>query len=147
MSGEGQIAGEGVGGSTVEGPPSESQSEQYSLAKILGIWAAAALPMGLILWVITPFLIPRVDLNPGLLYISLITLGLVWLGVLSYIILRREVVPFTWEGLKERLWLNTPRDPRTGRPSKKLFLWTIPVIAFLYCGMNSAYLKGLTKPG
>jgi hypothetical protein len=56
MSAQGQI---GRGGdereSTVEGPPSESLSEQYSLAKILGIWAAAALSMGLILWVITPF--------------------------------------------------------------------------------------------
>ena len=32
--------------STVDGTPSESLSEQYSLAKILGIWAAAALLMG-----------------------------------------------------------------------------------------------------
>ena len=41
---ERQIARGGVGESTVDGPPSESLSEQYSLAKILGIWAAAALP-------------------------------------------------------------------------------------------------------
>ena len=29
-------------GSTVGGPPSDRPSEQYSLAKILGIWALAA---------------------------------------------------------------------------------------------------------
>jgi membrane protease YdiL (CAAX protease family) len=145
MSGEGQIAGGAEGESTVEGLPSESQSKQYSLAKILGIWAAAALPMGLILFVFMPFLIPRVDLNPGLLFLSLITLAQVWLGVLSYIVLRREVVPFTWEGLKERLWLNTPRDPRTGRPSKKLFLWTIPVIAFLLLWDELGVLEGLNE--
>ena len=44
MSAEGQTAHGGVEReSTVDGPPSESLSEQYSLAKILGIWAAAAL--------------------------------------------------------------------------------------------------------
>ena len=57
---EGQIARGGVAGeSTTQAPPSESQSEQYSLAKILGIWAAAALPMGLLAWVIDPTIIPH----------------------------------------------------------------------------------------
>ena len=32
--------------------------EQYSLAKILGIWAAAALPMGILGWVVYPALTP-----------------------------------------------------------------------------------------
>lgn len=105
--------------------------EQYSLIKILAIWASVALPMGLILWVITPFLIPRVNMNPSLLYLSLITLGLVWQGVVAYIVLRQEVVPFTWENIKKRCWMNTPISPKTGIPSKKLYLWTIPAIVFL----------------
>jgi len=46
MSAEGQIARGGVGEPTLERPLSERQTEQYSLAKILDIWAAAALPMG-----------------------------------------------------------------------------------------------------
>ena len=42
MSAEGQIARGGAEGeSTVDGPPSESQSEQYSLAKILGTCGSA----------------------------------------------------------------------------------------------------------
>ena len=45
MSAEGHIAHGGVGKPTVEGPLRETHSEQYSLGKILGIWAAAALPM------------------------------------------------------------------------------------------------------
>ena len=57
---EGQIARGGVAGeSTTQAPPSESLSEQYSLAKILGIWAAAALPMGPLAWVIEPTIIPH----------------------------------------------------------------------------------------
>ncbi len=40
MRAEGQIAsGEVERESTIQGPPSEKQTEQYYLAKILGIWA------------------------------------------------------------------------------------------------------------
>ena len=45
MSAEGQIARGRAGESKLQGQQSESLSQQYSLAKILGIWAAAALPM------------------------------------------------------------------------------------------------------
>ena len=36
-----------------------SQSEQYSLAKILGIWALAAAPMGLLGWIVLPLAAPE----------------------------------------------------------------------------------------
>ena len=39
--------------------------EQYSLVKILGIWAVVALPMPLLTYVVTPALIPHVNLHPG----------------------------------------------------------------------------------
>jgi membrane protease YdiL (CAAX protease family) len=109
----------------------QERDEQYSLGKILAIWASVTVPMGLILFVITPFLIPKVDMDPGFLYLILITLGLVWQGVVAYIVLKKEVKPFTWENLKKRLWLNAPISPKTGRPSKKHFLIAIPIIAFL----------------
>lgn len=107
---------------------------QYTLWQILGIWASIALPMGLVHWVVSPILIPRVDTVPGFLYFILITMGLVWQGVVAYIILRREVKPFTWENLKGRLWLHTPTNPKTGVPSKWLYLWTIPMIVFVNVG-------------
>ena len=47
--------------STAGGPPSESQSEQYSLAKILGVWAVAALPMGALARVVAPWLAGQLD--------------------------------------------------------------------------------------
>ena len=60
MRAEGHIARGGVEReSTAQAPPSESLSEHYSLAKILGIWAAAALPMGLLAWVSGPTIIPH----------------------------------------------------------------------------------------
>jgi hypothetical protein len=61
MSAEGQIARGRAGESTLQGPPSESLSQQYSLAKILGIWAAAALPMAALAWVVAPLVAGRLD--------------------------------------------------------------------------------------
>ncbi len=41
-----------------------AQSEsQYSLAKILGIWAIVSLPMPVLVFVIAPALSPRVNLT------------------------------------------------------------------------------------
>jgi len=123
--------------------------EQYSLAKIVGIWASVALPMGLIHWVVRPILIPRVHMEPGFLYLILITLGLVWEGVVAYMILRREVKPFTWVNIKDRVWLHTPTDPKTGVRSKRLYLWTIPLIAVIEVAhqildpLNGPWVKAL----
>jgi membrane protease YdiL (CAAX protease family) len=113
---------------SLKGIKQADQVEQYSLWQILGIWASAALPMGLIFWVIMPMLIPHLTIEPGFVYLVLITLGLIWQGVVAYILLRREVKPFTWEGLKDRLWLYTPSNPRTGVRSKWLYLWIIPFV-------------------
>jgi len=108
--------------------PVSTGTPQYSLAKILLIWAAAAVPMGLSLWVVMPWLIPRLDIEPGFMFLVLVTLGLVWHGVLSYIILRAEVKPFTWTNVRDRLWLHTPSDPRTGVRSSRMYWWLIPII-------------------
>jgi membrane protease YdiL (CAAX protease family) len=121
------------------------QTDQYSLWQILGIWASTALPMGFIYWVVRPILIPRA--NP-FVYLIFIVLGMVWQGVVAYIILRREVKPFTWENIKNRLWLHTPSDPKTGVRSKWLYLWTIPFIVISIVGFaNLGWLNELwVKP-
>src|ERR687896_2636974 len=105
--------------------------EQYSLAKILGIWALAAAPMGILSWIVFPLLALDFDSDPlafGVTLLVLITLGLVWLFVLSMIIVRREEGDLRWATVKRRLRLNTPKDPATGRPRARLFLWVIPFL-------------------
>ena len=132
MSAEGQIARGGVKReSTVEGPPSQSLSEQYSLAKILGIWALAAAPMGILNWIVFPLVAPDFDSDPfrfGITLVVLITLGLVWLFVLSMIIVRREEGDLRWATVKRRLRLNAPREPATGEPRARLWLWVVPLL-------------------
>jgi uncharacterized protein len=105
--------------------------EQYSLAKILGIWALAAAPMGILSWIVFPLLALDFESNPlafGVTLFVLLALGLVWLFVLSMIIVRREEGDLRGATVKRRLRLNTPREPATGVPRARLFLWVVPFI-------------------
>jgi hypothetical protein len=120
-----------------------AENAQYTLWQILGIWASAALPMGLTYWVIMPILLSSGNVHP-FAFLFLINLGLVWQGVVAYLILRREVKPFTWAGVKARLWLLTPSNPTTGVRSKWLYLWTIPFIVISVVGFQN--LDWLNEP-
>jgi uncharacterized protein len=105
--------------------------EQYSLAQILGIWAVAAAPMGILSWIVSPLLAPDFESDPlafGVTRIVLLALGLVWLFVLSMIIVRREEGDLRWATVERRLRLNVPREPATGQPRARLFLWVVPFI-------------------
>ncbi len=90
MRAEGQGATGGVErGSTVQGVSSERQSEQYSLAKILGIWALATVPMGVLGWIVFPLLAPDSGSDPlgfGVTRLVLIMLGLIWLWVVPFLV-------------------------------------------------------------
>jgi membrane protease YdiL (CAAX protease family) len=115
--------------------------EQYSLAKILGIWAVVALPMLLITYVIAPALIPRVNLNPGILFWFLTILGMAWQFVVSMIVLYRELGTLRWSVIGKRMWYQTPRDPKTSEPKARLFWWSVPLI-LLSVGLGDMVLRG-----
>ncbi len=105
--------------------------EQYSLARILGIWALAAIPMGILSWIVFPALSPDFGSDPlgaAVTRIVLLTFGLIWLFVLSMILVRQEEGDLRWATIKRRLWLNTPRDPKTGETRRRLWLWVIPFL-------------------
>jgi CAAX protease family protein len=81
--------------------------------------------------------------------------GMIWLFVVSLAVLRHELGGLRWADVKKRIRLNLPRDPRTGRPRKALFLWTLPAIAanvlggFLATRLDiawSSWLPGLDEP-
>jgi membrane protease YdiL (CAAX protease family) len=132
MRAEGQGVPGGVGrASAVQGASSEWQSGQYSLAKILVIWALATVPMGVLSWVVFPPLAPDSGSDPlgfGVTRLVLLTLGLIWLFVLSMIIVRREEGDLRWTTVKHRLRLNVPREPATGQPRQRLWLWVLPFL-------------------
>jgi membrane protease YdiL (CAAX protease family) len=112
-----------------------STDEQYSLLKILGIWLAVVVPMVILAWVAKPALAPDFESDPlgaGKVKLGLLAVGLIWQFVLSLIIVYREEGDLRWATLKQRLWLNTPRDPKTGEPRRKLWLWLIPFILLIF---------------
>lgn len=105
--------------------------EQYSLARILGIWALAAIPMGILNWIVFPALSPDFGSDPlgaGVTRVVLLTFGLIWLFVLSMIIVRQEEGNIRWATVKRRLRLNTPRDRKTDETRRRLWLWVVPFL-------------------
>jgi membrane protease YdiL (CAAX protease family) len=109
-------------------------TDQYPLSRILGIWALAALPMGILGWIVAPALAPDIESDPiGAIVtrVGVLTVGLIWLFILSMIIVYREEGDLRWTTIKRRLWLNTPRDPKTGVPRRKLWLWAIPFVILI----------------
>jgi hypothetical protein len=103
-------------------------TEQYSLAKILGIWLLAAVPMGLLAWVVFPALKDRVAIQPQILFFALNVAGLMWQIILALTILYRETGTLRLGTIRERTWRQNPRDPKTGQPRRILWLWLIPII-------------------
>lgn len=105
-----------------------SDDHQYSLKKILTIWALSAIPMGILAYVVTPQLATIIDIPTLIIYWIAIIVGLMWQFVLSVIILALEGYPLKWQSLKSRLRFQKPINPRTGQRSYKLLLWTLPFI-------------------
>ena len=116
-------------------PSVGSSTQQYSLAKILGIWAAAALPMGALAWVVAPVVAGRggaVPLARALL--AGLTVGLVWQFVLVLVLVYQEQGSLRWPVLKEALWLRAPQSPRTGKVGGRLWLVLVPATLLFAAG-------------
>jgi membrane protease YdiL (CAAX protease family) len=111
---------------------SDVEIPQYRLAAILAVWAAAALPMGALAWLVAPMLEDRfagegfVPMMKALLIC--LTAGVVWQLVLAAILVRREQGTLRWSTVREALWLRSPRSPRSGRVGGRIWLVVIPLI-------------------
>jgi membrane protease YdiL (CAAX protease family) len=95
-------------------------------AAILLIWLAATAPMAVLAWGVAPRLIKPDDPLPGLVFWTLVVVGMAWQFGLSLIVLRLEGVPFRPRALARRLWLTLPVWRPSGRPAVLAFL-LIPV--------------------
>ena len=108
--------------------------DQYSLSKILLIWAAAVIPMVVLGWGAAAAVGGSLDLGVGeenreaFTRGGFLTIGLIWQFVLVMIIILREEGDLRWTTIRRRCWLNTPRDPSTGQARPKLWWWLVPLI-------------------
>jgi hypothetical protein len=93
---------------------------QYSLAKILGVWAAAAVPMAALAWIVAHWLRDQLggrDPFAEALLICL-TAGLVWQFVLVVILVRQELGGLAWPRVLDALTMTKRRRARSpGRTS------------------------------
>jgi membrane protease YdiL (CAAX protease family) len=107
---------------------------QYSLGKIMGVWAGAALPMAAMAWVVAPMIAGAFadpTAWPKALALSL-TAGLIWQFVLVLLLVHREQGTLRWSVLKDALWLRAPMSRRTGRRGGRLWLLAIPLVILVY---------------
>ena len=130
---------------TVNTQKEAAVTDQYSLWKILGIWALGGIPMWVLGWLVHPLLSQGLPgKEAGLLRIKLFTFGLIWQFVLAMIILYREEGNICLETISKRFWLNPPRSPKTGETNKRLWLWLIP-FALLFVLFEILFSGPLTK--
>ena len=105
---------------------------QLRIRGILAVWAAAALPMAVLAWLVAPVLADRFagdgDVPMAKALIVSLAIGMVWQFVLVAILVGREQGTLRWSTVREALWLRSPRSPRSGRVGGRVWLIVIPLI-------------------
>jgi membrane protease YdiL (CAAX protease family) len=105
---------------------------QLRIRGIFAVWAAAALPMAVLAWLVAPVLADRfageghVPMAKALI-VSL-AIGMVWQFVLVATLVGREQRTLRWSTVREALWLRSPRSRRSGRIGGRVWLVVIPLI-------------------
>jgi membrane protease YdiL (CAAX protease family) len=112
------------------------QVRQFTRAGVAAVWAAAAVPMGLLAWVVVPA-VAGAGASPRRFFITLscaLTAGLIWQFLLALAVVWREQRSLRWATLRSALWLEplTAEGKDGGeRRGGRLWLWLIPfVLAF-----------------
>jgi uncharacterized protein len=111
---------------------SEVEIPQYRRRAILAIWAAAALPMAALAWLVAPAVADRLSGEGNLPMVKALllclTVGLIWQFVLVIILIWREQRTLRWSRIRDALWLRSPRSPRSGRRGGRVWLVAIPLM-------------------
>jgi CAAX protease family protein len=98
---------------------------QYSRGMVLAVWAAAAVPMAVLAWVVAPA-IAGDGASSRRFFITLLsalTFGLLWQAVLVVILLMRERRDPSWTNVRDRLWLRPPQT--ASRRGGRLWWWVL----------------------
>jgi uncharacterized protein len=116
----------------VDAAVSSVEVPQLRIPGIFAVWAAAALPMAALAWLVAPALEDRFA-GTGIVpmfkaLIVCLTAGLVWQFVLVAILVGREQRTLRWSTVREALWLGSPRSPRSGRVGGRIWLILIPLV-------------------
>ena len=108
---------------------------QLGRRAIFAIWAAAALPMAALAWLVAPVVADRLsgegNVPMAKALLACLTVGLIWQFVIVAALVYREQRTLRWSTVRDVLWLRSPRSPRNGRVGGRLWLVLIPLtVAF-----------------
>jgi uncharacterized protein len=122
---------------------SKVEIPQYRRRAIFVVWAAAALPMAALAWLVAPAVADRLsgegNVPMAKALLVCLTGGLIWQFVLVIALVGREQRTLRWSTLREALWLRSPVSPRSGRRGGKVWLVLIPlIVAFAAEGLIPA---------
>jgi membrane protease YdiL (CAAX protease family) len=103
---------------------------QYSRRRVYAIWAAAAVPMAALSWIIAPALADGRDAESLFKpLLSCMAVGLVWQFVLVLGLIGHEQRSLRWSRVQDALWLRSPRSPKTRRVGGRTWFIVVPLIA------------------
>jgi uncharacterized protein len=105
---------------------------QLGRRAIFAIWAAAALPMAALAWLVAPPIADRLsgegNVPMAKALLACLTVGLIWQFVIVAVLVYREQRSLRWSTIRDALWLRSPRSPRSGRVGGRLWLVLIPLM-------------------
>jgi|1186.fasta_scaffold03021_4 membrane protease YdiL (CAAX protease family) len=104
--------------------------KQYSKGQVFSAWATAVVPMGLLAWLVAPWLSNRLG-GPDPFISALLLcfiVGLLWELALLALLVHREQGTLRWSRVSAALWLRRPRSARTGRTGGRVWWWVVPFV-------------------
>lgn len=117
----------------VEAPLVGRPIRQLSLPGIIGVWAAAAVPMAVAAWVLAP-MIAAGSASPTALaqaLIVLLTAALAWQFVMVVVLVFLEQRSLRWAVVRDALWLRAPQNPKTGKRGGRMW-WSVPIFVVAF---------------
>jgi len=116
------FAADPIANKLVPGSPAV-ELPQCSKAGVLAVWAAAALPMGVLAWVIAPAVAGHApsEKHFAVTLLAALTFGLIWQAALVLMLVLRENRNSPSMPLRDRLWLRAPATAT--RRGGRLWWW------------------------
>lgn len=115
----------------IDGAPAERAITvtQYSKKGIAMIWAAAAIPMGTLSWIVAPAVADGSGIESMMRpLLACMAVGLVWQFVLAMGLVGYEQRSLRWSRIRDAMWLRSPRSPKTGRVGGRTWFVVVPLI-------------------